>query len=323
MARRIAVLVADCLSTVVPMMTDLISPYDVPRWVHGETVSGSDALGWADVIQRSYRLHANDVIIPPVDHFAIMLQCSESIELQRRTGSHWVRDRYAPDDVSLLSIAQESHWRWTGTLEVSHVYLSGRLVTRVAEEIADRSIDAVALHDVLVTCDPLLAGLAKAITIEAASPGMGEKLYVDALATQMAVHLLRRYATFDYTRTEARPRLAGPRLRKLECFVEEHLHDVLSVNQLAAQVGMGAWAFSRAFKEAVGRPVHQYIVGARVQRAQTLLTHTALGLQDIAAQCGFSDQAHMTRLLKSKLGVTPGQLRRRTNHEEEQAHGLA
>lgn len=292
-------------------MPDSITPYQIPQWVPGQLLSGSDALGWKDVIQRSYRLRAVDVQVPPVDHFAIMLQCSRPTELQRRTGSQWARERYAPDDVSLLSVAQPSHWRWTDTLDVSHVYLSRQLLTRVAEEIADRGVAQVTLHDVLVTSDPLLASLAKAITAEASAPQLGGNLYVDALATQMAVHLLRRYSSLDYRLDGPRPRLDGQRLRKLQAFVDAHLHDALSVARLAEQVNMGHWAFSRAFKEATGTPVHRYIVCARVKRAQSLLANAELALRDIAAQCGFSDQAHMTRLLKASLGLTPGQLRDR------------
>ncbi|WP_249674601.1 helix-turn-helix domain-containing protein [Pseudomonas abieticivorans] len=293
-------------------MTDSITPYQIPQWVPGETLGSSDNLGWQGVIQRSYRLRAVDVVVPPVDHFAIMLQCSHAVQLQRRTGSHWVRERYAQGDVSLLSIAQQSHWRWADTLDVSHIYLSQPLLTQVAEDIAGRSVASVTLHDVLVTTDPLLASLAKAITAEAASPGLGGTLYAQALATQMAVHLLRRYSSLHYREDALRPKLDGPRLRALQAFVQEHLHDALSVACLAEQAGMGSWAFSRAFKAATGSPVHQYIVGARIKRAQALLAQPALALTDIAAQCGFSDQAHMTRLLKATLGVTPGQLRRRT-----------
>jgi AraC family transcriptional regulator len=294
-------------------MPDSITPYQIPQWVPGQLIGSSDELGWQGLIQRSYRLGAIDVVVPPVDHFAIMLQCSGAVELQRRTGKHWRRERYAPGDVSLLSVAQESHWRWVDTLEVSHIYLGRLLLTQVAQEIADRSVTSVTLHDVLVTTDPVLGGLAKAITVEAASPGLGGSLYAEALATQMAVHLLRRYSTLNYLETGLRPRLDGRRLRELQAFMEAHLHEALSVAKLADKAGMGPWTFSRAFKEATGQPVHQYIVGSRVQRARFLLNDTGLALRDIAAQCGFSDQAHMTRLLKAALGLTPRQLRQRVD----------
>lgn len=292
-------------------MPDSITPYQIPQWVPGRLLGGSDALGWQGLIQRSYQLHAIEVVVPPVDHFAIMLQCSGAVDLQRRAGKHWVSERYRTDDLSLLSVAQESHWRWMDTLDVSHVYLSSTLLTKVAEEVTERSVASVTLRDVLVTTDPLLAGLAKAITGEAASPGLGGSIYVEALATQMAVHLLRRYSSVEYRADAKRPKLDAQRLRKIQAFVEAHLHEALCVAKLAEHVGMGPWRFSRAFKEATGCAVHQYIVCLRIKRAELLLAGADLPLRDIAAQCGFSDQAHMTRSLKSALGVTPRQLRQR------------
>lgn len=297
-------------------MNDTITPYQIPQWVAGETLGSSDLLGWKDVIQRSYRLSAADVIVPPVDHFAVMLQCSGPADLQRCTGRSWVQGRYATDDVSLLSAAQESHWRWTDSLHVSHVYLSSGLLVRIAEEITGRCVSQVVLHDTLVATDPLLASLVNTITHEAATPGLGGSVYVEALATQMAVHLLRRYSTLGFGLNSPSPRLDGQRMRKLEIFVQEHLHDILSVARLAEQVGMGIWSFSRAFKEATGSPAHQYIVNARIKRAKALLANPDMPLREIAAQCGFSDQAHMTRLIKASLGLTPKQWRNRPDDRE-------
>jgi AraC family transcriptional regulator len=46
-----------------------------------------------------------------------------------------------------------------------------------------------------------------------------------------------------------------------------------------------------------------------VQRAQQLLRAGGLSLKEVAAAAGFSDQAHMTRMFRAKLGLTPGQFR--------------
>jgi AraC-like DNA-binding protein len=46
-----------------------------------------------------------------------------------------------------------------------------------------------------------------------------------------------------------------------------------------------------------------------VERARELLTGDAR-MADIAQECGFSDQAHLTRLFKRQTGVTPGVYRK-------------
>ena len=77
---------------------------------------------------------------------------------------------------------------------------------------------------------------------------------------------------------------------------------------LARHVGLSAWHLIRVFRKATGLTPHAWLVDRRVHRARELLragetpTHIAL-------QCGFADQAHLTRAFKARLGVTPGQYR--------------
>jgi AraC family transcriptional regulator len=292
-------------------MTTLITPYQVPEWVQGKMLGSSDAQGWHGVIQRSYQLEAWEVAAPAIDHYTIMLQRSNKpAALQRRCAGEWQRHTFSPGDISLLSIAQPAHWRWQESLDVSHIYLSRELLLNVSREVTGRNVSEVRLHDLLAIRDPVLTSIALAITAEAQIPAAGGAIYAEALATQMAVHLLRHYSNLEFQADRASLKLDGARMRKLHAYVQAHLEGPLSIANLADQVNMGVWAFSRAFKEATGCPPHLYIVNERVKRAQTLLGSVALPLKEIALQCGFSDQAHMSRLLRARLGVTPGQLQR-------------
>jgi AraC family transcriptional regulator len=47
----------------------------------------------------------------------------------------------------------------------------------------------------------------------------------------------------------------------------------------------------------------------RVSRAQHFLIHTDMRLDDIAAACGFHDQAHMARAIRAATGLSPLELR--------------
>ena len=49
----------------------------------------------------------------------------------------------------------------------------------------------------------------------------------------------------------------------------------------------------------------------RIEQACTLMRSTpALALSDIAAECGFSDQAHFNRVFNRLRGLSPGRWRR-------------
>ena len=66
----------------------------------------------------------------------------------------------------------------------------------------------------------------------------------------------------------------------------------------------------RLFKATLRVSPYQYVLNRRVERAKILLGENKQSLADIALQCGFSHQEHMTRMFRRFTGVTPGLYRR-------------
>ena len=105
-------------------MPSLITPRELTKWVPGKVLSASDALGWKDVGQRTYRYVGQDVAVRGIDHFTIVRYCVGATRMERRFDGRWTRTHCAPGDLSLLTRSQGSHWHWTEDIDVSHVYLS-------------------------------------------------------------------------------------------------------------------------------------------------------------------------------------------------------
>jgi AraC family transcriptional regulator len=101
------------------------------------------------------------------------------------------------------------------------------------------------------------------------------------------------------------------RLRLVDELIEAKLESSLTVGELAAALGPSSGFFRRAFKAAVGKAPHHYIIDRRLSRARELLRTGNHGLAEIAAACGFASHAHMTALFRRRLGVTPNSLRGR------------
>lgn len=99
------------------------------------------------------------------------------------------------------------------------------------------------------------------------------------------------------------------RLRIVDEIIESKLEAKLTVEELAAALGLSAGFFTRAFKAAVGKAPHDYIIDRRISRARALLHATQLGLSAVALASGFASHAHMTALFRSRLGVTPSEFR--------------
>jgi AraC family transcriptional regulator len=93
-------------------------------------------------------------------------------------------------------------------------------------------------------------------------------------------------------------------VRAKEAFRESH-----TVAEVATEVGVHRVHFSREFCRYFGVTPTEYRTHARVVRAAGHLADSRSGLARVAQTVGFSDQAHMCRVLKTRLGITPMQYR--------------
>jgi AraC family transcriptional regulator len=156
--------------------------------------------------------------------------------------------------------------------------------------------------------DPIVTAAVAAITHEAQHQALGSALYVEAVATQLAVHLLRNYASGTFREPNTKGRLSPTQVRRLREYIDGRLHERLNLETLAAVAGAGVWTLTRHFRESFGRTPHAYIIERRIDRARRLLAQSGLPIKEIALACGFADQAHMTRVFQAHLHTTPAAL---------------
>jgi chromate reductase, NAD(P)H dehydrogenase (quinone) len=108
-------------------------------------------------------------------------------------------------------------------------------------------------------------------------------------------------------------------------YMEEHLQDNLSLDELARETSYSRAHFLRMFRATTGKTPHQYLTQRRIERAKSMLLKAEkISLTDIAAWCGFSSQSHMTRVFREQVGVTPSEFKRRpdSNASREQPSHL-
>lgn len=85
----------------------------------------------------------------------------------------------------------------------------------------------------------------------------------------------------------------------------------LSLTDWAADMALHPGSLSRGFIQQFGITPAAYRAAARTHRAIRALSNLNDNLAAIAADCGFADQAHMTRSVASMTGMPPGRFRRR------------
>jgi len=102
--------------------------------------------------------------------------------------------------------------------------------------------------------------------------------------------------------------------------VNELLHDrfaePLGLEQLAKEIGVHPGHLARSFAAHHGCTIGEYVRRLRARHAYRQIVESDCPLAAIAARVGFSDQSHLTRVLRDCYGVTPAQLRRCQSRSE-------
>jgi AraC family transcriptional regulator len=108
--------------------------------------------------------------------------------------------------------------------------------------------------------------------------------------------------------------LATWQTRRVVDHIDRHLGEKLTIEDIAAAIGLSKSHFSRAFKGSVGISPMAYVAARRIERAKSMVVACAQSLADVALSCGFANQSHLNRQFRRLVGVTPGQWRRASEH---------
>ena len=291
------------------MLAELIRFDQLPVWVPGKVLLASDGQNWKNVALRSYHYLGQDVVVPAMRDFMLVSYQTGITPMRRRFDGRWKRETLGPGATSLLTRAQQAYWNWHEPIDVTHIYLSGDLVTNVASEIMDCAVSEVTLEDILRVDDPVMAHAAAAIAAEARTRGLGGALYVDSVARTLIIHLLRQYSSVRLKETWRSGSLSPLQERRILEFIDTNLERSLDLKLLADALDMMPCLFARQFRRSFGMPPYAFVKARRLEKARHLLTRTTLPIKVIAVDCGFCDQAHLTRMFAAEFGKTPAVFR--------------
>lgn len=88
-------------------------------------------------------------------------------------------------------------------------------------------------------------------------------------------------------------------------YIQEHLQEAPTVEQLARRFGYTRSHFSRLFKKRVGLSPQQYLINARLALAKELLRSTNLPIGQVAVQAGYNDAYRFSKQFRQLAGVSP------------------
>jgi AraC family transcriptional regulator len=294
-----------------------ISPEQVHLYAPGEILAESDSGDRRRrVFFREFRYGPSLVDGPGIDSLLIVIYRNGQSRMRRQCEAEWQEAVVRPGAISILGAGIPSRWEWDQSMEVSHIYLSGGILSETCARAFEQDYARLNTRDALDVRDSRLFALADALVDELRTPSAGGALLVDTLAQALAVRLIRDY--HHDRKPEPKPawRLTAAQERRALDFIEAHVARDFDLEQLARETGVSEYHFIRCFKASFGASPYQFVIRMRLDRAVEMVCKSSVPLSEVAVSCGFSDQSHMTRAFRKILGATPGTIRSRQVFEQ-------
>ncbi len=217
------------------------------------------------------------------------------------------RERRGTEDIAIIPAGMPHSCSWDAPAEFIVLAIEPTLLKNVGQDWVNP--DQIELQPRFMSeSDVFIQNILLTLKGEAEVGGMGSHLLIDSLKTALAIHLLRKYCAtrpklFSYSNG-----LSQATLTLVKGYINNHLHQDLTLDKLAAIAQISPYHFLRLFKQSMGITPHQYILQCRLNQAKYLLQSSNLSIAEIAMRTGFCDQSHLTRYFKRLMGVTPKQL---------------
>lgn len=94
-------------------------------------------------------------------------------------------------------------------------------------------------------------------------------------------------------------------------FVETHLSEQLSIQDIADAVHHNPNYLSGLFHRETGETMRLYIIRMRIEESLYFVRHTDISFSEIASFYQFCSQSHYTQNFRRIMGITPGEARKR------------
>lgn len=245
---------------------------------------------------------------PAIDRHYISLTLGGPLEVEGILDGSRLRAEVRPGQFMFMAAGQSNEWLWDRPTEEAQIFLSPRVIDRVADEARYGPVE---LLNRFAIEEPRIQRIVLSLLDELRQPGPASALLAETAAQFLALQLLRGHC---HPRRETAPAgaLNAAQMRRLEYHTAERLGTEITLQDLAMVVNMSQFHFARAFRKATGQSPHQWLTDRRIDRAKDLLRATARTILDVAQDVGFQSQSHFGDVFRKRTGCSPSQWRKRS-----------
>lgn len=98
-------------------------------------------------------------------------------------------------------------------------------------------------------------------------------------------------------------------VERARSFIAGNFASDISLDDVAREVNISPYYFSKVFKDETGETFVEYLTGLRVEKAKELLADHSYSIKQVCVESGYSDPNYFSRIFKKNVGVTPSEYR--------------
>lgn len=269
---------------------------------------GSIGDGWSFCRWRQF-VGSYSLPILPQPIFIVHLAGKPQVKTWDKDGS-WTETSSIPGCATIVPAGMPTGWLVDGELDVVTLSMSSDVLA--GQPHADQFNKMR-----FAFADPLGVALTRQILAELYAPQAEERTaYVSAMVGALKAHILSGPPAHGNPAEIPVSDFSAYRLHKIMNAVLAHPEEDHSLEQMAAVAGVTPSHFCRLFKKATGISPHQYVMKARLDRAQQMLVQTDLSLVALSEATGFTSQSHFSRAFRAWFGTSPSDYRQQERRLE-------
>lgn len=132
---------------------------------------------------------------------------------------------------------------------------------------------------------------------------------VDECKSLSDISKLHKKMVRDYTKRMQkikRENVYSKQIVKCMNYIYDHLHERITLEDLAKNLGISESYLSRQFKKETGTTVSDYIMRKKIETARNMIEYSDYSLLEISNILAFPSQSYFTKVFRKYMGVTPG-----------------
>ncbi|MFC3747033.1 helix-turn-helix domain-containing protein [Paenibacillus sp. GCM10012306] len=272
-------------------------------------IISSDSQGWNKIkLSKWDDISPHQAYDTSLDskHLITIHGSSEPVKINHFENSGVNEGLTKPGDIQIMPSGQNTYCQWEQAISFLKMEITPSYMDEVAYESGLGWTGHIELDHKFLVQDPKLLQLSQWMFEELSNNGASGKLYIDSLANMTIIHLLQHYTTSSQKCLKPK-HVTNQQISLVIEYMHAHLEKDISLDEISAVANVSTSHLVRLFKQHTGFTPHQYLIQLRIERSKFLIRCGKMSFKEIAAQVGFSDQGHFTKLFKRTVGLTPMQ----------------